>query len=120
MWPTICSRSDLQSDRYDIVVHAEGVIDMDASPESAKLMALEEINRLCCDLLSARGMDGEKLRDEAPKINSLAEAAVTVPHSRERKDLIQKAKSAGELFHATAGRHINSDKFFIANARKDR
>ena len=45
---------------------------------------------------------------------------VNAPHSRERKNLLDKASTEGRGFHATGGEFTNSDNFFIAEERKQR
>jgi hypothetical protein len=83
-----------------------------------QLRDLENINKFYCDLLTANGYDGSQLRKEAPTRSVLV--AVTEANSRERVLAIKAAKTAGQLFHATGGRHLNSDDFFRARALAER
>jgi len=106
--------------RYQAVPNANGVIDLTTDPLIAQGMALEDHNKLCCDLLLAEGFDGNQLRIECPKIKASATAVMTEPLSRERQDLIQKSKTAGKLFYATGGQHLNSDDVFMSYEREDR
>ena len=45
---------------------------------------------------------------------------VTVPHTRERQDVLLKATSASDRFRATGGGHIGIDDWFIAKERAER
>jgi hypothetical protein len=45
---------------------------------------------------------------------------VTEPHSQDRVNAIKKAKTAGQMFYATGGKHLNTDEFFKATALKER
>jgi hypothetical protein len=74
-----------------------------------KLRALETSNQFFCDLLTVNGLDGQQLRMDAPTRELYA--AVTEPHSKERVLQLRNAKTAGQLFLATGGRHLNSDEF---------
>ena len=46
--------------------------------------------------------------------------AVTEAVSDDRIKAIKNAKTAGQLFYATGGRHLNSDEFFKARAIAER
>lgn len=91
--------------------HANGPSD----PAVDHLRNLEDLNKFYCSLLSANGFDGEQLRRYAPKRSTVV--AVTQEHSVERMRAIRKARTAGQMFYATGGRHLNSDEFFKAKAR---
>jgi hypothetical protein len=82
------------------------------------LRDLEQHNRFYCDLLSANGFDGNQLRKQAPRRETYV--AVTEPHSKERVNAIKAAKTAGQMFYATGGKHLNSDEFFVASELKKR
>jgi hypothetical protein len=84
----------------------------------AMLLELERMNEFYCAILDANGFDGDLLRMKAPTRNTFV--AVTEPHSQARILAIQNAKTAGQMFHATAGRHLNSDEFFKARALTER
>ena len=72
-----------------------------------------------CAFLNAYNCKGEVFRKDAPRVN-VATFKVTVPHSRERQDLLAKASTAGKRYKATHGEHLNSDDFFIAAERTER
>ena len=39
---------------------------------------------------------------------------ITVPHTKERMELLVKASSYGQKFFATGGTHVTADNFFCA------
>jgi hypothetical protein len=88
---------------------ATAVVD---DPEIQKLIRIESLNRFYCDHLTSAGYDGNQLSRKAPTRKTYV--AVTQPHSHARVIAIKKAKSAGQMFFATGGRHLNSDEFFKA------
>ena len=110
------TRNCLDSDQviHEIVVSADGTVDVEADPETAKCMQLEAHNKLCCDLLSAQGFDGDKLRAKAPEVTQNGFASLTQKNTKERQEAILKARTAGRHFHATGGDTLNGDDFFIA------
>jgi hypothetical protein len=81
-------------------------------PGVAQLRSLETFNRFYCDILTTFGCDGSQLRLNAP--TRTTHVAVTEPHSLARAKAIKDAKSAGQMFYATGGMHLNSDEFFQA------
>jgi hypothetical protein len=81
-------------------------------PELNVLKQLEVTNHFYCDMLTAIGYDGSHLRKNAPTRSTYV--AVTEPHSMERVKAIRAAKSAGQMFYATGGKHLNSKEFFQA------
>jgi hypothetical protein len=83
-----------------------------------KLKALETLNGFYCDILTANGFEGSLMRMMAPTRNTYV--AVMEPHSKERVQAIKDAKTAGQLFFATGGKHLNSDEFFQARALIER
>jgi hypothetical protein len=84
----------------------------------AQLKSLERMNQFYCDFLNANGYDGSLLLLKAPTRNTFV--AVTEPQSNARVLAIKAAKTAGQMFHATGGRHLNSDEFFKARALSER
>jgi hypothetical protein len=100
---------------HDVVVDADGVIDLEADPTTAKLVALEEHNRACCDALSNMGMDPSLLYLEAPRIlkNKLV-LGVTRPLSKERILSLMQSKGAGDLFRRTRGEHLATTDMLMA------
>ena len=110
------TRACLDSDkvRHELVQEADGTYNVDADPQSALLIQLEAHNRLCCDLLSFRGCDGEKLRKQAPSLSVTVQPTVTVRNSKARRELLMGSRAPGKHFLATGGEHLNSDDVFIA------
>jgi hypothetical protein len=102
--------------RHEIPAGAAAALSAGEEEDAAitKLKDLETSNRFFCDLLTANGLDGQQLRKDAP--TRALFVAVTEPHSRERVLQLVDAKTAGQMFLATGGRHLNSDEFFKANA----
>ena len=85
-------------------------------PELAQLKRLESLNQFHCDVLSSHGFDGKLLSKKAPTRSTYV--AVTQPQTKERILAIKKAKTAGQMFFATGGRHVNSNEFFQAQEAK--
>ena len=110
------TRACLDSDkvRHELVQEADGTYNVDADPQSSLLIQLEAHNRLCCDLLSFRGCDGEKLRKQAPSLSVTVQPTVTVRNSKARRELLMGLRAPGKHFLATGGEHLNSDDVFIA------
>jgi hypothetical protein len=95
----------------------DGAIDVDADPETTKLVALEEINVSTCQFLTSHGFGGQHYLGQVPK-NKTNKKTVTVPLSKERIEAMQKVSSAGQHFEATGGEVLNSDDFFISREKK--
>lgn len=72
---------------------------------------------MCCDLLSASGFDGDKLRAKAPEVSQ--QRPLTEKHTKERQDALSKANTASYHFHATGGDTLNGDDFFFALKRQE-
>jgi len=89
------------------------------SKEAQQLRDVAEANRIHCEYLTVNGFFGGGLRKEAPRMKKKL-PAVSVPQSKERVKAIRNAKASGQLFHATGGQHLNSDKFFQARAQVER
>ena len=74
-----------------------------------------------CTLVGCTGTrGGNQFRIKAPTLETSTEQPLTMPNTREMQDKIMAAKSSGQLFHATGGRHIYSDAFFIGKEREVR
>ena len=97
---------------------AEIVSSVEEEEEVKRLRQLEDMNSLHVGILTSLGFDGSKLKKEAPKRSQFV--AVTKPESKERVQALKKAKTAGQMFYATGGRHINADEFFVATELKQR
>ena len=104
--------------RHEVVYNGLQV-NTDLDPEAHKLLAIERINNMHCDFLCGFGFDGSQLRKQAPTVSG-RKFKLTEPHSKERIEALQKAKTAGQLFHATHGEHLNSIDFFKARAKSNR
>jgi hypothetical protein len=77
------------------------------------------MNQFYCDYLNANGYEGSLLLLKAPTRNTFV--AVMEPQSNAARVLaIKAAKTAEQMFHATGGRHLNSDEFFKARALTER
>ena len=99
-------------------VAATLVEDEEDDPEIEQLKQIESLNGFYCDTLTSFGYDGAQLLKAAPTRSTYV--GVTQPHSKERIQAIKKAKSAGQLFYATGGGHVNTNEFFIASELKAR
>jgi hypothetical protein len=93
-------------------------VDGNQDPEVMRMKSLESLNKFHCDVLASHGFDANSLRKTAPR--RYKPIAVAAPHSMERVVAIKNAKTAGQLFFATGGSHINSDEFFKARELKRR
>jgi predicted transglutaminase-like cysteine proteinase len=114
------TRSPLNSSkvRHEVVINADGSINKEADPETEMLLSIENRNQFACDYLTGLGFDGKQLLIKAPR--KKAAPQLTAPQSRERILALKQAKSAGQLFMATGGSHINSTDFFRACELSDR
>jgi hypothetical protein len=106
--------------RHEIVMDANGVIDVDADPQTVTLLDLEVLNTSACDILSTFRCNGDVFRRTAPIAPGKKGYTVTEPYSRERQDALMNIAKAGPHFHATGGAALNTDDFFLARERKDR
>ena len=107
--------------KHEVVVLADGTIDLEGDPLSHLLMKYEQQNKAAVAKINQYGGSGNYLLKEAPRLSAQRKKiAVTAPMSRERQDLLGKASSAGAQFFATAGAVVNTDDFFIATERKKR
>jgi hypothetical protein len=98
-------------------VAALQVEEEEEDPQIANLRKLEALNAFC-DVLSSAGFDGSQIKRKAPTRETYV--AVTQPHSKDCIEAIKEAKTAGQMFYATSGRHLNSDEFFCAQEGKER
>ena len=95
--------------------HLQGISD---DEEVEHLRRLESMNAFFCDILAGAGYDGTKLRKKAPTREKFV--AVTKPNSKERVAALKKVSTAGQMFYATGGGHVNSDSFFVSTELKVR
>ena len=105
--------------RHEVLINANGTVNESMDPHGFKLMEIEQSNHQACDFLMTFGFDGSQFRMDAPK-RSVKKYKLTEPHSKERIKAIQKASTAGKMFHATHGQHLNLDDFFEARAKTTR
>ena len=109
--PLTRSPLDDKEIRHELVLNADETINTTIDPQGSKFFLLEESNHNACDFLSSLGYDGSRLRLSAPR-RGAKKYDLTQPQSKERLDLLRKAKTAGQIFHVTHGEHLNSTDFF--------
>jgi len=83
------------------VVREDGTIDVDTEPKATLFYNLEMENKMCCTVLTSKGYDGNKFKMYAPRIVKLKTLATAKPHTFDRVKVIEDAKVAGQMFHAT-------------------
>ena len=106
--------------KHVIVVTEDGAIDADAEPLSTKLLQIENKNKIATELSQLNSYNRSSLKKLAPRLDLCKiKTCVTAPHSHERKDILVKASTAGSRFHATGGKFLNSDDFFIAEEKNN-
>jgi NACalpha-BTF3-like transcription factor len=107
---------------HEIVRDADGAIMVDENPLLAKMSAVHEHNKMCCAILLGDGYDGERFANSPNqrKITHAPSLAITRPLSQEHMEILNKAKTHGAMFHATGGKHLNSDEAFICEAQRQR
>ena len=74
---------------------------------------LNEANYLSKFNLNVDGYQGRLLKVQCEKAADLL--YITVPHTKERMELLAKASSYGQKFFATGGTHVTVDDFFCAS-----
>ena len=94
--------------KNEMIAHTEG------DPMHTVYKNIEAANHSACNLLSARGYNGIKLKVSLKEgfHAQASTAAVTVPNSKERLDAIAKARFQGEKFFMTMGGHAATDEMF--------
>ena len=100
-------------------MNVDQTINTTIDPEGSILLRIEESNHAACDFLTSIGYDGSRLRLLAPR-QGAKKYELTQPQSKERVELLRQAKTAGKLFHATHGEHLNSGDFFKSRAIDER
>jgi len=105
--------------RHELVLNEDQSVNSVINPDGAKLLQLEQANHSACDFLSSIGYDGSRLRTSARR-RGAKKFDITQPQSKERINLLRKAKTAGQIFHVTHGEHLNSGDFFEARAIDER
>ena len=56
--------------RHEVLVEPYGTVDVDTYPEGKMLADLEFQNKVCCNMLTLKGLDGKSFRLNAPRIKS--------------------------------------------------
>jgi len=105
--------------RHELVMNVDETVNTTIDPQGSKLLLLEQANHSACDFLTSLGYDGNRLRISAPR-RGAKKYEITQPQSKERIELLRKAKTAGAIFAVTHGEHLNSGDFFKARAMDDR
>jgi hypothetical protein len=92
------------------VFSENGELDEEADPYGALLIALETQNHAVCDQLvekwghaSANTICRRDINRISERQTEARENTVTLPHTRERQELLTKAKRAGDRFKVTNG-----------------
>ena len=75
---------------------------------------------MTCNLLNARGYNGNKLKLNLKKEPPADLIPRTIPNSKERFDEIAKAKYQGQRWQATLGSHLATDEMFIGSTLKEK
>ncbi|OEU17850.1 hypothetical protein FRACYDRAFT_238278 [Fragilariopsis cylindrus CCMP1102] len=79
--------------KHEVVVLADGTIDLEGDPLSHLLMKYEQENKAAVAKINQYGGSGNYLLKEAPRLSAQRKKiAVTAPMSRERQDLLGKSK----------------------------
>jgi len=105
--------------RHEAIINSDQTINETLDPSGPKLLLLEKSKHNACDFLTLCGYDGNRLRLHAPK-RGAKKYDLTQPQSKERIELLRKAKSAGQIFAVTHGEHLNSNDFFKSRAIDER
>jgi len=108
------THSIVQSDqvRHEVVVEGDGAIDVDTDPKANLLYNLEMENKMCCTVLISKGYDGNQLKMHAPIVVKSKTLSTTEPQTFEQMKAIADTTTAGQMFHATGGQHLNLGDFF--------
>ena len=79
---------------------------------------MNQLNKLCCDILDAAGYNGSLLRMQLPEFKtSKRKEAITAPRTKERQEALERARAAGGVFQVTGGSALNDDDFLIKSER---
>jgi hypothetical protein len=79
------------------------------------MVHIQESNNVSTHFLLCNGYNGNAFKETIKKVSR---KSVTVRHSAERIEKIQKATTHGNLFHATGGGHLTDDDIFLAAQKK--
>jgi len=85
-------------------------------PEALLLLNYEQENKLRCFILDSKDFDGRKSRLDALKVVKQNTLVVKIPQTLDYIQAIVGTKGSGVIFHATGGKHLNSDDYFKSRA----
>lgn len=106
--------------RHEVVVDANGCVDVDVDPVATQLLALEEKNKMCCQVLQAMGCAVKHLTITAPRTGKkVAPQRNTEELTAELQEQLAAASSAGEHFKLRGGT-LSADDYFIGKERTRR
>ncbi len=105
--------------RHEVVINDDQTVNSVIDPHGSKLIQLEVSSHTTCDFLSSLGYDGSRLHISAPR-RGAKKYDLTQPQSKERIELLRKAKTAGAIFAVTHCEHLNSSDFFKSRAVNER
>jgi len=117
--PLTCAPMNEKEIRHELVMNEDQSVNATIDPDGPKLLQLEVANHNAFDFLTSLGYDGNRLRIAAPR-RGAKKFELTQPQSKERIELLAKAKSAGQIFAVTHGEHLNSEDFFKSRAVEER
>ena len=103
--------------RHEVVVDDNGVIDIEADPVAVRLIALEEKNKMCCEVLQSIGCDVSFLQATAPRVTKKTVVNNTEPLSQEYQAKLASAATAGAFFKLGGGT-LSCNEFFLGRERK--
>ena len=112
------TRNCLESNKVcsGIVFLPDGTIDLEANPMTVVLVALEKKNKKAVAVLNKYEHDGNKFLKKAPRLDpKQSSIAVSLPHTRERQDLLVKCSTAGSRWNVTHGDSLNCEDFLFPN-----
>ena len=105
----------------------QGELDENADPYGALLIALETQNHAACDRLvekwghaSANTICRRDINRISERQTKARQSTVTLPHTKERQELLTKATRAGDWFRVTnAGGPMNCSDALLGIVRKN-
>jgi hypothetical protein len=109
------------------VFSEQGELDENADPYGALLIALETQNHAACDRLvekwghaSANTICRRDINRISERQTKARQSTVTLPHTKERQELLTKATRAGDWFRVTnAGGPMNCSDALLGIVRKN-
>ena len=103
--------------RHEVVVDANGVVDLESDPVATQFLELEQENWLCCDLLSSIGCNVSIFKAKAPRLKKKQPLPTTEALSKECQ--VQLASASSPRNHFKLGRgSLSSKDYFIGKERK--